>query len=35
MTGSQGFPLTKPMAVNTRLALLRRLWFPCFVIALF
>jgi len=25
--GSQGFPLTKLMAVNTGLARLRRLWF--------
>jgi len=27
MTGSQGFPLTKLMAVNTGLARLRRLWY--------
>jgi len=26
MTGSHGFPLTKPMAVNTGLAQLRYLW---------
>jgi len=26
MTGSQGFPLTKLMAVNTGLERLRRLW---------